>query len=198
VSLKNKNILLILIMETVNQDIIKLSSGFSMNSILSNKYYVMVAVVSVVVVTFYLYRQKMFDRFLKKKDEPKTESTDSKNYINLDKDYYILDSDNSPVKLNLKEMIELHKHYMEQQQMQQQMQQQQMQQQQMQQMQQQMQQQQAQKPQKTQQKPQKTKPQKIEEESEENNSEDDLNLEEIENLKKELEDIKKKNQSLNQ
>jgi hypothetical protein len=177
-------------METVNSEITKnipKIESFSINSIFTNKYYTIIIIVVVVIITYFLYKQKIFDRFLKNKNELNKEiKDDTKNYIDLDKDYYILDIDNNPIKLNLKEMIVLHKQFLEQQYIQH--------------MYQQKQQQEQQEQQQEQQKVKQTKLKhpKIEEETEENNSEDDLNLEEIENLKKELEDIKKKNQILNQ
>jgi len=204
-------------MESANIDVIKSVESSGIKSFFSNKRNIIITIVILTGFTYFLYRQKIFDKFMKKKD-PEETNEDDKNIIDINKDYYIKD-EKGLTKINLKEMLELHKFYLtkqqqstqqqlahmaQQEQMLQQQEQQQLLQEQLLQQQQQIEKQQIEKQQKEkqpQQKQQKAKPSnqkyaKITKESDENTDED-LNIDEIENLKKELDEIKKKNQALN-
>jgi hypothetical protein len=150
-----------------------------------------IAIIGVVLIggLFVAYKMKYLDFLFKKKDktvikEELTEEKQNLNIIDLEKDYYINDENNVPLKINLKEMISLHKHYMEQQMIQQQqMMQQQMIQQQMQ--------QQFKQPEIVK-KPKLKHVKKVKISSEE----EELSSDDLESLKKELKDLENQNKNV--
>ena len=189
-----------------------------------------IAIIAVVLIVclFVAYKMKYLDFLFNKKqkkdkeEEKENDNTnDDLNVLNLEKDYYIPDENNTPMKINLKEMITLHKHYLEQQLQQQQLQQQQLQQQQLHQQQLQQQQlhqqqlhqqhqeqlmkrqqeqlmmkQQEEKMMQQKKKIKHPKNKKIESSSEEYSSEQQLSTNDLEHLKNELAELEKENNNI--
>ena len=74
-------------------------------------------IISVVIIgcLYFAYKKNLLNFIIKKGHEniKKTEETNNK-FLDIDKDYNILDENNNPIKINLKEMIVLHNHYLDQ------------------------------------------------------------------------------------
>lgn len=93
----------------------------NIKAILSNKMYLGIIVFIVVFGLYYMYSNKILF-FSNKNSTPPSSSEptlpDDNKPILLDfnKEYHILDENNNPAKINIKEMMILHKHLMEQQQ----------------------------------------------------------------------------------
>ena len=168
---------------------------------LSNKRNLGIISVIIIGCLYFAYKKNLLNFIIKKGQETEKIEEANDNLLDIDKYYNILDENNNPTKINLKEMILLHKHYLEQERItlenhqkhiqQQQMMQQQMMKQQM--MQQQMQQQQMQQQQQQQQKNRKIKHPK--QEVDEDNSEE-LTNNELELLKRELAELELQNQNI--
>jgi hypothetical protein len=172
----------------------------TVKTFLSNKRNV--AIISVLIIGFlyYAYRNKWLDKLILSKTKEIKDDDDT--ILDITKDYYILDSNDTKIKINLKEMINLHNFYLQQQQEKQQYEeQQQLYQLQQQQLQLQLQQQQLQKQQLQKQKQKKKikhpEPEpELEESSEQNTTDEDLTNNELESLRRELAELEKQNNNI--
>jgi hypothetical protein len=204
----------------INKSLPESTNISNVTGFFSNKKNIAIIIVIVTSCIFTAYKMKYLDFLFKKEKKNKEEKIESfektnensnLNILDLEKDYHINDENNAPMKINLKEMIALHKHYIEQKmiyQQQQMMQQPMMQQPMMQQpmMQQQQRPMMQQQPQSTlkQQPPQKQ--QKIKKlkhskkieiiSSEESVSEEQLSTNDLEDLKQELAELEKQNNNI--
>ena len=94
-------------------------------SLFSNKRNIVIGLTVIAVFVYFAYKQKYLDRILKNKLFSKMKgvgdecddnhvSNNKQTVLDIDNDYYILDETKTPTKINLKEMVALHKHVLEQ------------------------------------------------------------------------------------
>ena len=83
----------------------------NVKTLLSNKRNLAIVSIVAIGLLYFAYKKKYLPFLSKKKEESETEKTETKedNLLDINKEYNILDENNSPMKINIKEMMAFHK-----------------------------------------------------------------------------------------